>query len=207
MKVIALAATKGGVGKSTLTCALAVAAIEDGLSVALIDADPLGTTRDWHTLRGNPDNPHLFDADTIAASIAEADARGCDWVFIDTPPAFITLIEPAVRAADLVLIPVRPSPVDLLAIDPIAGLCDLHNRPWAFVLNQVPPRTTFADDATKHLKKVGRVAISGVGTRNAFAMAMAGGKTGAEIDRPDGKCREDTAALWREVKRLARTSR
>jgi chromosome partitioning protein len=202
MHVIVLAATKGGVGKSTLTCALAVCALDEGAVVALLDCDPQGTTRDWHTLRGSPLAPRLLTATSVGEALSEADAAGVEWVFIDTPPSVVNLIEPAVRQADLVLVPVRPSPVDLLAIDPIVGLCELHKRQWRFVLNQVPARTTFAEDAAKQLKKVGQVLECEIGTRNAFAMAMAGGRTGPEVDRSDGKSREEMLAVWAHVKRL-----
>jgi len=54
-----VAATKGGVGKSTLAVALAISAIEDGERVGLVDCDPQGSTRDWNALRGSPAEPAL----------------------------------------------------------------------------------------------------------------------------------------------------
>ena len=145
MKVVVLAATKGGVGKSTLCCALSVCASEDGDKVALLDCDPQGTTSDWHALRGSPAEPHLVTSQSVNDAVAQARRAGAGWLFIDTPPALVTLIEPAVRLSHFVLVPVRPSPVDLLAIDPIVALCQQHDRPWAFVLNQVPARTSMAE--------------------------------------------------------------
>lgn len=47
MKIVAMAARKGGSGKSTLTAHLAVAAIQDGLRVAIVDLDPQATVAEW----------------------------------------------------------------------------------------------------------------------------------------------------------------
>jgi hypothetical protein len=74
-----------------------------------------------------------------------------------------------------------------------------HGKPSVFVINQVPARTSFAEEAAKLLKKDGRVLPATVGMRNSFAMAMAEGKTGAE---KDAKAREEIAAVWSGLKRL-----
>jgi chromosome partitioning protein len=197
MKMIAVASTKGGVGKSTLVCALAVCAQEEGAGVGIIDVDPQGSTRDWHALRGSPEALRLLDGDTVADCLAQARAAKLDYVFCDTPPSVVNIIEPAIRQADLVVIPVRPSPLDLLAQDAIIGLVEEHGRPSVFVLNQVPPRTTYAEDAGKQLKKAGKVLPVVVGQRNVFAMAMVKGKTAAEVE---AKSREEIAAVWQGIK-------
>ena len=207
MKVIVLAATKGGVGKSTLACALAVAAHEEGLKVGIIDADPQGSTRDWHALRKSPAWPALLEGDTIADMLATARAQDIEWVFVDTPPALVSIIEPAIRQADLVVVPCRPSPLDILAIDPVVGLCEVHDTPFVFVLNQVPPRTTFAEDAGKQLRKAGRVLKEAVGARHGFATAMITGKTAPETERADGKAREEIDAVWQAIKRLTKAGK
>ncbi len=202
MHVVVMAATKGGVGKSTLAAAFAVAAFEEGAKVALIDLDPQDSVTDWHELRGSPENPRLLAGDSLAASLATARGGGVEWVFVDTPPAILNIIEPAVRQADLVVIPVRPSPLDILAIDPIVTLCEEHKRACVFLLNQVPPRTAFAEEAAKQLKKDGKVLGVSIASRNSFAMAMTTGKTAPEVERGDGKAREEIAAAWAAIKRL-----
>ena len=207
MRVIVLAATKGGVGKSTLTCALAVAAHEDGEKVGIIDADPQGSTSDWHSLRKSPSAPKLLEGSSVAKLIEQAKALQLEWVFIDTPPAVVAIIEPAIRQADLVVVPCRPSPLDILAIDPVVGLCEVHDTPFVFVLNQVPPRTTFAEDAGKQLRKAGRVLKEAVGARHGFATAMITGKTAPETERADGKAREEIDAVWQAIKRLTKAGK
>lgn len=207
MRVVTVAATKGGVGKSTLACALAVCALEEGAKVGIYDADPQGSMRSWFELREGTDGvamPVLLSAETMSEAEDEAEELELDWLFCDTPPAIIDIIEPCVRSATLVVVPCRPSPVDLLAIDPIVGLCELHKRPWVFVLNQVPPRTSFAAEAGELLRGAGKVMSVDIGHRNIIAMAMATGRTGPELERGETKARDEIGGVWREVKRLVR---
>lgn len=208
MRTIVLAATKGGVGKTTLTAALAAAAVNDGDKVALIDADPQQSLAAWHVGRGEPDNPTLIgDARQDVVSRHAAAGRGTfDWCFIDTPPAMVSIIEPSVRIADLVVIPIRPSPLDILAVDPILELCGTHERPSLFVLNQTTPRSAYTEQAAKLLRKDGTVYDGEIGNRQSYAIAMVRGLTAPETERSSGQAREEIEALWKSIKRrLAKT--
>ena len=138
MRTVVLAASKGGVGKTTLAAALAVRAAEESGNVALIDLDPQGSLGRWWELRGEPDNPRLVtNVETLAPAIATLRTMGIGWLFIDTPPAIIGTIEPAIRAADVVLVPVKASPLDIEAVDPVVQLCVRRGRPFAFVMSMV----------------------------------------------------------------------
>src|SRR5262249_33810038 len=109
LRVVTLASTKGGVGKTTLASALAVRAAEESRRVALLDLDPQESLASWWTRRGKMKNPKLFEVDATAEAIELLVSEGWHWVFIDTGPARIELIEPGIAVADLVLIPTRPS--------------------------------------------------------------------------------------------------
>ena len=86
-RVVALAATKGGVGKSTLSAALAVQASLESKKVGLIDADRGQNSLDrWWQLRGEPKNPKLIDADCSAEALGLISSQGFEWLFVDTPP-------------------------------------------------------------------------------------------------------------------------
>ena len=151
--------------------------------------------------------PRLLAGASVAVMLAEARRLKLDYVLCDTPPSMINIIEPAIRQADLVVVPVRPSPFDLLAQDAIVGLVEEHDRLSVFVLNQVPPRTTYAEDASKQLRKAGKVLSCTIGQRNSFAMATASGKTAAEIERGEAKSRQEIAAVWHGIKKLLKAGK
>ena len=97
MRVITIASTKGGVGKTTLASALAVKAATESARAAMVDLDPLGSLAAWWARRGRTENPEIFTgADTATEAVEKLELAGWDWVFIDTPPAFVATIEDAV---------------------------------------------------------------------------------------------------------------
>src|SRR5260370_15583785 len=114
--IVALLNQKGGVGKSTLALHLAGAWALQGKRVTVIDADPQGSALDWSEQRANGQLPRLFGViglprDTLHRE-APALARDSDHVVIDGPPRIAALMRSALLAADLVLVPVQPSPLD-----------------------------------------------------------------------------------------------
>src|SRR6478672_10030644 len=128
LRVVTLAASKGGVGKTTLATALAVRAAKDSTRVALLDLDPQESMSAWWDRRGKQTNPKLFEIDATTEAIELLVSEGWEWVFIDTPPARIELIEPGIVVADLVLIPCRPSALDIEQIDIAVELCETHDK-------------------------------------------------------------------------------
>ena len=118
MKAILIAAQKGGAGKTTLARNLSVAASLDGRKVLCLDLDPQGSLRGWWESR-EAETPAMLDRDpaphALRATLDAAKAQ-FDLCIIDTPPAAPEWLSEALGAADLVLIPVRPSPDDLRAV-------------------------------------------------------------------------------------------
>jgi chromosome partitioning protein len=207
-KVIALASSKGGAGKTTLAAALAVQAGREGARVALIDVDSQKSLWQWCQLRGKP-TPKLLELvgahESIALALAESD---WEWVFIDTPPEHVEQIEVAVAHADLVVIPCRPSAPDLLAIDPVIELCRNHNRAFVIVVNQVlqgQGKAALAEIEGTMADRAGdpaKVLKSRLAMRIAHSTAFAFGKSAAELGK-DEKAAAEVEALWAEVKAAA----
>lgn len=202
MRVICLAATKGGVGKTTLASALAVRATEESRRVALLDLDPQESLIAWWERRGRTKNPKLFELDATSEAIELLMSEGWEWVFVDTSPAKIELIEPGIVAADLVLIPCRPSLFDVEQANVTVELCELHGKPYAFVLNHAPPKWALTKSAAEFLRQRGSVIEAPITFRQAYMAAVTVGKSGPEVEK-EGIARREIDALWAAVKKLA----
>jgi chromosome partitioning protein len=201
-RVIALVSGKGGVGRSTLTSALAVCAVKEGARVALIDAEPQESLTLWWRMRGKPGNPflHPYSGDLLV-DVQALRGEGYQWVFIDTVPAMMEHIEHAIEAADVVLIPTRVSLFDLAATRDVVALCQKHSKLYGFALNATDPQWKKGiQSALAVLKKLGPVIPKSIRQRTVYASALTTGKTGPERDKTAA---DEISALWASVKKLA----
>lgn len=206
MIVIAVCNTKGGVGKTTLTAALAVRAARDSKRVALVDLDPQGSLVAWWTRRGKVDNPTIFEgADTASDAVESLQQTGWDWVFIDTAPAFLQLIADAIEVADLVVIPIKPSALDLLASQDAVVMAREAGIPHLVVLNDVEPRWKTTQNAKSYLQSSDvPVAETSISHRASHVASMTVGKTAAEVNKgKDAAAAEEVESLWLEIKAAA----
>jgi chromosome partitioning protein len=145
MVVITVASRNSGSGKSTLTAHLAAYANRGSRRCLLIDADPRGTLTRWHSVHKNR-NPLLRNAaDGIDKLVKAANDAGIEWVFIDTPAQISAVTNEAIRAATLVVVPARPSSLNLGAEKETIAYCREQHRRYAVVLNDAPPRRDNAD--------------------------------------------------------------
>lgn len=210
MITIAVANTKGGVGKTTLCAALAVRAAKDFDRVAMVDLDPQKSLAAWWERRGQDGSPEMYDGPDVAVDAVESlEADGWDCVFIDGPPAFLTVVEESIQAADVTVIPVKPSMLDLSATQDAVALARETEASYLVVLNDVHAREKLAASARKMLKGAGvPVAKAEIPHRVAHTRCMTVGKTAAEVD--GGKHRDaanEIDALWAEVKAAANKAR
>lgn len=202
-KVLTVAQQKGGAGKTTLLAHLAVAYLSRGLAVALLDADPQGSLSYWIRQReANLEESGLTALTVEGGGLAREAARlkrAHDLVLIDSPPHTEDTPQAAIAAADLVLVPVQPSPMDLWATRPTLVLAAAARRPALLVLNRMPPRGKLAAEIAALVEsfKV-PVAEARLGSRTAFAAALAGGLAVAE-SQPRGAAAREMAALATEV--------
>jgi len=209
--IVALLNQKGGVGKTTLALHLAGAWATRRHRVTLIDADPQGSALDWSQQRSREGLPRLFGVvglarDTLHREAPEL-ARDADHVVIDGPPRIASLMRSALLAADLVLIPVQPSPFDGWASAEMLALLSEARiyRPQLaarFVLNRCAARTVIARETAETLVDHDPpVLATTIGPRVVFADAAQSGRLACEIDDDSSAARE-IAALAAEIDRL-----
>jgi chromosome partitioning protein len=164
MQTIVLATQKGGSGKSTPAIGLALAAIQAGHTVRLIETGSQGTLSNWQSRRvyAEPLVEPVYSADDIERRLQSLDESGVTLTIIDTAGGVSAATTAAIRYADLCLIPARPSVADIEATAPTLQTVHAWNKPFAFVLNQTPIRgqriytaaTALGDEAALDLADV-----------------------------------------------------
>ena len=121
-------------------------------------------------------------------------AEGYELCVIDTPPAATASIGAVIAAADLVLIPVRPSPADLWAVGATIEIARKEEKPFAFVLSQATRGATLVTQAMAALSEHGRVAAV-IHSRVSFAGVLTDGRTVMDHE-PKGQAAKEIAGLW-----------
>ncbi len=134
--------------------------------------------------------------DALRPTLAAAKAQ-FDLCIIDTPPAAPEWLSEALGAADLVLIPVRPSPDDLRAVGATIAAVNRAQVPFAFALSQTP-RARITDEAARVLAQHGRVAPVNIAQRVSYAETGATGQGVTETS--DDRAGAEIAAVWTYVK-------
>ncbi len=204
---IALISRKGGTGKSTLAIGLAVAAMEVGHRVCLLEADPLGTVSNWRRRRiaAEPSVETIHDGYALFHRVQALAHAGVTVTIVDTAGGWSDASRGAMAAADFCLIPARPSPADIEAAAPTLAAVRESGKPFAFVLNQVQARSARLNGAAGSLgeravalKMADVLALPAIVLRNDQQDALGVG-LGVTEYAPRGKSAEEIRGLWRWV--------
>ena len=202
--VITVAQQKGGSGKTTVAANLAVGFRRRGLTVAVVDLDPQGSLGHWFMTRAET-LPDLVEGMDFATSSAWGISYECrklsganDVVIIDTPPKADSDLRPALRVADLVIVPVSVSHVDLWATESVLDLAQREGREALVVMNRTRQGTRLGADVAKKAEQLeARIAKSGFANRVAYAEAAGQGR--GVLEMPKGPAHKEVTDLTSEV--------
>ena len=209
MQVIAIAAQKGGVGKTTLSQCLAVEALKEGRRAAIIDMDPQQSVARWGARRVANDIPVpavVAAADKpIRGVVKDLEKQGAAIAFIDTPPLVTPQLNAALEAADGVVLVTRPNPMDLEALLETWAIVQRLKKKAAAVITQAPPaaqRTHALKLSMARLEKVGIPACPmPLSYTLSYPYAQAAALTVQERE-PSSKARAELAEVWAWLKRI-----
>jgi chromosome partitioning protein len=202
LKSLAFLSQKGGSGKTTISIHIAIAACDAGEKVLLFDTDPQGSASAWAQVRkteyptvkkatAGPPLSHLLD---------RAKAENYSLVIFDTPPHTTAGVDIIAKLADFLIIPCRPSVLDLVAIASSVNIARASDKPAAFVLNSCNPRVAETGQSRKALERHPYpVAPVEIGSRQAYSRALTNGSTVVEFE-PHGKAAKEISELWCWIK-------
>jgi chromosome partitioning protein len=204
-RIITVAQQKGGTGKTTVAAHLAVAFARRGKSVAILDVDPQGSLGEWFEARernlGEAATGMRFRTASGWGARREARdlARDHDFVVVDTPPKTDSEARPAIEAANLVAVPIQPTPVDLWSTDSTLAMIARERVAGLLVINRVTQRARITTEMIAAIHALGCVAAnSQLGNRVGFAASMGQGRTVLELE-PAGKAAQEVDALVEEI--------
>ena len=205
-KIIAVLNQKGGAGKTTLSTNLARALQLGGEKVLLVDSDPQGSARDWNAAGNGELLPVIgLDRPTLAKDI-QAIRDNQDWIIIDGAPQIAELAVAAIKCADLILIPVQPSPYDVWACEDLVEIIKTrqevtNGKPKAaFIISRVIKNTQLSKEIGEALEGYGLPVFKQfTSQRVIFPKSAATGSTVLDIDET-GEAAAEIRAIAQELK-------
>lgn len=207
MKTLAIISQKGGVGKTTLATAIAVAAERAGKQTALFDLDPQASATFWKDTR-EAETPAVVAVppSRLGHVLKAAAASGCDLAIIDAPPFAKDIAYEAAQVADFILIPTRPAVLDVMAMTKTLDLVRHYQKPSAVILTFCPTQGREILDTETAITQLGAELVPvRVHNRVAYSRAQQTGLTAQEFE-PDGKAAEEIQQVYEFVCQRVYTS-
>ena len=196
--IISLISQKGGSGKTTLCVNLAAFAVTNDISVAIIDLDPQASSTSWSAARGDELMVVSCHPPFLDKTIKDLKDKKYDLILIDTPPHNSTAAANAIKAAEFVVVPVRPSSFDLVATDATFELIAANSTPAGVVINAIPGRTTVANSAEEFLVQKGFSILGRIGHRMSIQHALTDGKGVMELE-PDSVASLEITEVFNQI--------
>jgi chromosome partitioning protein len=183
-KIIALLQQKGGASKTTNSINLLRAIQKDGYKVLLVDSDPQGSARDWNAINDGEIFPVVgLDRKTLATDLQSIKDQ-FDYIIIDGAPQIAELSVAAIKCADMILIPVQPSPFDIWSSEELVQMIKARQEitdgkpKAAFLVSRVIRNTNLGKDVNEALESYGLpIFKSFTNQRISYAESIAKGET------------------------------
>ena len=197
MKTLTLATMKGGSGKSSLAVSIAGAAKQAGESVVVLDLDAQGTAATWGRRREAEDiMVQAVQPADIRSALTALRKNGTTLAVVDTPGISSPGVAVAIQNSSFVLVPVRPSIVDIDAAGATVAQLRLLKAKFGLVLNAINSATPGRSiDAGEALVALGFLAPIAIGNRVDFLDATMNGQGVTELN-PHGKAADEVRQLW-----------
>ncbi len=208
--IITIGSTKGGVGKSTIACNLAVMAAKENKKVLLVDADPQFSSMSFQAIRSNVEAQDIesrsFTTPTLHEELKEL--SGFDLIVIDSGGRDSDMFRSSILAADILIIPVLTSVWDIWATSDtleIVQKAKVFNEKLIarFLINKASPNTIMFREAMEALEEIKEIPVleSLLGSRTSFSNGLMKGLAVIEHD-PRSKAADEIIKFWQEIKQL-----
>lgn len=203
-QIITIAQQKGGAGKITIAAHFAVALAQKGAKVLIVDIDPQASLKSWYCIREAKFGKgytgiQLLESSgwRVSSTVGQYKAQ-MDFIIIDSPPHTELEAKNAIRMADLVLIPMQPSPTDVWATQATIDFAIQERKNYRILLNRYNPNSKTAKEAIGRMDKL---LSSHLGNRVAFSSCFMQGRCVTESD-PSSQAAEEVRTLTNEIAEL-----
>jgi len=208
-QIITIAQQKWGTGKTTIAAHIAVSFAQTGRRVAIIDIDPQGSLSRWHALREKKFGIGYTGLYFVASSgwriegVINNLQNKMDYIIIDAPPHTETESKSAIRASNLVIVPMQPSPTDLWATEATINFAKSENIPAKILINRYNPTSKISKEIIRQLNA--EVFKNTIGNRVAFSSCFLTGVTVTET-QPNSSAAIEIKNFVKEILEITETA-
>lgn len=204
--IISILNQKGGTGKTTLAVNLARGYTKLGINTLLVDSDSQGSAQRWHERSGG----ELIDMTCLPMNTLDKDVQKYvnfyDRIIIDGIPRISPLTLCAIKCADLILIPVQPSPYDIWATEDLVRsvkdkiIMSDGKTKAAFVVSRKITGTNLGRDIQEELKKLElNVLNNSTSQRVAYATSVEKGLTVMDHEYYETEACKEISSIINEI--------